>query len=103
MAATHPSWSAYVHGCRCDDCRAVAREYQRDYLERKRTNQPTTWESRPEPPIVTDCGAANHHTAYSRGCRCDACRRVLRDYHRDRRARERGLALMRIAEVVGRD
>ena len=33
---THGKNSTYVRGCRCDDCRVAANEYQREYYHRKK-------------------------------------------------------------------
>lgn len=33
---THGKNSTYVRGCRCDECRAAANEYQREYYRRKK-------------------------------------------------------------------
>ncbi|GHJ59158.1 hypothetical protein NOK12_16760 [Nocardioides sp. OK12] len=35
MSSAHGTHSAYVQGCRCDDCKTARREYMRDYRARK--------------------------------------------------------------------
>jgi hypothetical protein len=66
-------------GCRCDECRAAWRDYERE-RRRKRGQLPRAeWIARQR--------AKRTHTigTYNKGCRCDQCReaaRVARARHR---------------------
>lgn len=67
------------HGCRCDDCRAALRDYQRR-RRKQRIESPT-------PDRVH--GTVNGYGNY--GCRCDRCRGAwTKNEQRRRRIRQVG-------------
>jgi hypothetical protein len=68
---THGTRSAYNAGCRCDDCRAAQRLYQRGYYAR-------TKHARGDKLDPANCGTKAQYD-YHR-CRCTACRKANADY-----------------------
>lgn len=60
---THATYSAYTQGCRCEQCKDAARQYQREYRARRREEVLT--EAR---VIHTGSGS------YGYGCRCVECK-----------------------------
>lgn len=60
--------------CRCDECKAANREYQKQQVKDRR--------ARETPEHVH--GTASGYTNY--GCRCDLCKGAIREYARKRQA-----------------
>lgn len=73
---THGTTSAYVSGCRCDECRESWSAYQRDLRQRRKNGQV-------RPRIAngsTDYVHGTRNTYQLHGCRCEECKTAQRDY-----------------------
>jgi len=82
----HGTVNGYVNlGCRCDRCRGAQRDYCRDYTHRTGRRRPREqWLSERR----TQAESRDNHgseTRYSRGCRCEPCRRAAADARARRR------------------
>jgi len=73
--ANHGTYSGYTQGCRCDECKAGAREYNR---ERRKNIKPLE----PDDPRH---GTSTGYMAYK--CRCEDCKKAHSDYLKARKKR----------------
>lgn len=69
MPSEHGTKSRYVHGCRCQECKAANTAYQRESTEARR--------SKPVPEGVTHGKAC----ATNYGCKCAVCSEAVRAYN----------------------
>ena len=70
----HGTYAGYTYGCRCEKCRAAAREHRLAFRAR-------------ESDRFEDDGWRYHGTitGYTYGCRCDRCRAAGRAYRAARK------------------
>lgn len=79
----HGTYTRYAHlGCKCDACSLAAKEYKRDYYNRRKANNGMPLRS---PPLH------GTYASYVAGCRCTVCREAKRDRTRTESARRREL------------
>jgi hypothetical protein len=71
----HGTYAGYNRGCRCDDCRAARYLYWQAWNEHARATS------------SAEHGTYNRYRTYR--CRCDLCRKAVREYERERRAARR--------------
>lgn len=71
----HGVYTTYTHGCRCDPCREVHTEVQRDRFKRDREARAAT-----DAPHGTPSGYMNW------SCRCDDCKQGYSNWLANRRA-----------------
>lgn len=80
-AADHtPSRGRYIHGCRCDGCRAAAARYQ--YTRRRaRELERRIVDGR---YIAVGVPHGRPSSYNNHGCRCEPCTEAIRAYNRTR-------------------
>lgn len=78
----HGTYSTYTNRkCRCEECSAAAKQYQRDRTARSRGESEFTPKKR-GPKVKEEHGYSGY---VNRGCRCDTCKQAIREYRESRK------------------
>lgn len=84
----HGKYSTYVNKkCRCDECSAAAREYQRNRIARSRGEGEYVPKKR-GPKVKEEHGYSGY---MNRSCRCEVCKKAASEYIKSRKTNSLGL------------